>query len=37
MEQVQYNLLYRWFIGLAMEEEVWVRCNRDKKPKKQKP
>ena len=24
MEQVQYNLLYRWFIGLAMEEAVWV-------------
>lgn len=24
MEQVQYNLLYRWFIGLAMEDVVWV-------------
>ena len=24
MEQVQYNLLYRWFIGLAMDEAVWV-------------
>ncbi|CDS49624.1 Mobile element protein [Polaromonas sp. CG9_12] len=24
MEQVQYNLLYRWFIGLAMEDAVWV-------------
>ena len=24
MEQIQYNLLYRWFIGLAMEEAVWV-------------
>ena len=24
MEQVQYNLLYRWFIGLAMEDGVWV-------------
>ena len=24
MEQVQYNLIYRWFIGLAMEESVWV-------------
>ena len=22
MEQVQYNLLYRWFIGLAMEDAV---------------
>ena len=24
MEQVQYNLLYRWFIGLAMIDAVWV-------------
>ena len=24
MEQVQYNLLYRWFIGLAMEDAVCV-------------
>ena len=24
MEQLQYNLLYRWFIGLAMDDEVWV-------------
>jgi IS5 family transposase len=24
MEQIQYNLLYRWFIGLAMEDAVWV-------------
>ena len=24
MEQVQYNLLYHWLIGLAMEEAVWV-------------
>ena len=24
MEQVQYNLLYRWFIGLVMDEAVWV-------------
>jgi len=24
MEQVQYNLLYRWFIGLTMDDEVWV-------------
>jgi len=24
MEQVQYNLLYRWFIGLAMMDAVWV-------------
>ena len=24
MEQVQYNLLYRWFIGLAIDDAVWV-------------
>ena len=24
MEQVQYNMLYRWFIGLAMDDDVWV-------------
>lgn len=24
MEQTQYNLLFRWFIGLAMDDCVWV-------------
>ena len=24
MEQTQYNLLFRWFIGLAMDDGVWV-------------
>lgn len=24
MEQVHYNLLFRWFIGLAMDDAVWV-------------
>src|ERR1700674_3856480 len=23
MEQLDYNLLYRWFVGLRMDEEVW--------------
>jgi len=23
MEQVRYNMLYRWFIGLAIDDEVW--------------
>lgn len=23
MEEVRYNLLYRWFIGLAIDDEVW--------------
>lgn len=24
MEQLQYNLLFRWFVGMDMDEEVWV-------------
>jgi transposase len=24
MEQLQYNLLFRWFVGLAMDDEVWT-------------
>jgi transposase len=23
MEQLQYNLLFRWFVGLNMDEAVW--------------
>src|SRR5205807_3505745 len=23
MEQLQYNLLFRWFVGMEMDEEVW--------------
>jgi transposase len=23
MEQLRYNLLFRWFVGLGMDEEVW--------------
>ena len=23
MEQLQYNLLFRWFVGLSMNDEVW--------------
>jgi transposase len=34
MEQLDYNLLFRWFIGLAIDEAVWdatVFCkNRDR-------
>src|SRR6201988_1675281 len=34
MEQFQYNLLFRWFVGLNMEEPVWVATvftkNRDR-------
>ena len=24
MEQLQYNLLFRWFVGLSMDDAVWV-------------
>lgn len=24
MEQMQYNLLFRWFVGLSVDEPVWV-------------
>jgi transposase len=24
MEQLEYNLLFRWFVGLSMDEAVWV-------------
>jgi transposase len=24
MEQLNYNLLFRWFVGLGMDDEVWV-------------
>ncbi len=24
MEQLDYNLLFRWFVGLNMDEAVWV-------------
>ena len=23
MEQLDYNLLFRWFVGLAMDDKVW--------------
>ncbi len=24
MEQLEYNLLFRWFVGLSMDDKVWV-------------
>jgi transposase len=34
MEQLQYNLLYRWFVGLGVDDPVWVATvftkNRDR-------
>jgi transposase len=23
MEQLEYNLLFRWFVGLSMDDEIW--------------
>src|SRR5712692_9239342 len=23
MEQLDYNLLFRWFVGLSMDDEIW--------------
>jgi transposase len=23
MEQLQYNMLFRWFVGLNMDDEIW--------------
>jgi hypothetical protein len=34
MEQMQYNLLFRWFVGLTIEDTVWnhsvFKKNRDR-------
>jgi transposase len=34
MEQLNYNLLFRWFVGLEIDEEVWNHAvfskNRDR-------
>ena len=34
MEQLNYNLLFRWFVGLSMDDPVWVATvfskNRDR-------
>jgi transposase len=35
MEQLDYNLLYRWFVGLGVDDPVWVPIlftkNRDRR------
>ena len=37
MEQLQYNMLYRWFVGLGVDDPVWVPTvfskNRDRRSK----
>jgi transposase len=34
VEQIQYNMLYRWFVGLSIDEPVWdhstFSVNRDR-------
>ena len=34
IEQIDYNLLFRWFVGFSMDDEVWDRStfskNRDR-------
>jgi transposase len=35
MKQLDYNLLFRWFVGLSMDDPVWdatvFRKNRDRR------
>jgi Transposase domain (DUF772) len=33
MEHIRYNLLYRWFVGLAIDDEVWDHPGADWKGK----
>ncbi len=28
MEQLEYNLLFRWFVGMEMDEPVWTKKGR---------
>ena len=41
MEQLQYNLLFRWFVGLNADDEVWDATvftkNRDRLAKRGSP
>jgi len=32
MEQLDYNLLFRWFVGMTLDEPVWVPTVFTKKP-----
>ena len=34
IEQLEYNLLFRWFVGLSMDAAVWRRKKKKKKKKK---
>ena len=33
MEQLHYNLLYRWFIGLGVDDQVWVPTDVHEEPR----
>ena len=33
MEQLDYNLLFRWFVGLSMDERVWDATVYSKNPR----
>ena len=41
MEQLDYNLLFRWFVGLEMDQDVWhhstFSANREKPQHRLKP
>ncbi len=32
MEQLDYNPLFRWFVGLNIDDEVWDHTERDRAP-----
>ncbi len=32
MEQLHYNLLFRWFVGLSVDDPVWFPTAFSKKP-----
>jgi transposase len=33
MEQLDYNILFRWFVGLEMDEPVWARPGVHEEPR----
>jgi hypothetical protein len=33
MEQLQYNLLFRWFVGLSLDDDIWERGGVHQKPR----
>lgn len=37
MEQIDYNLLFRWFVGLGIDDPVWDCKRRSKNPSLKRP